>query len=75
VTRGEAVAVAIAAAAVGYETYGLRTGNPDWLWSTHGRRLGLCSTRAGRVLTPAVIGAAATWLAHHLITIPAPKEI
>jgi hypothetical protein len=61
-------------APVAVELWAFATDRDDWMLSPHARWLLRCDTPAGRAATTLLVGGAAAWLAHHLITIPPPKE-
>lgn len=52
------------------ELWAFATGRQQWMLSPHGRRWLRTDTPAGRAVVTVGVGAGATWLAHHLITIP-----
>jgi len=57
-------------APVAVELWAFLTDHPEWTLSPHLRCLSRCDTPAGRAAVTVATGAGATWLAHHLITIP-----
>jgi len=71
--RPDAVWAALVGAPVAVELVAWATGRQEWMLSPHARRWARVDTPAGRALVTAGVGAGATWLAHHLITIPAKE--
>ena len=55
---------------VAVELWAFSTGRTNWTLSPHARWLLRCHTRSGRAVTTALVGAGATWLAHHWLTVP-----
>lgn len=56
------------------ELAALLTNHPEWTLSPQLRWALRSHTPAGRAATTVLVGAGSAWLAHHLITVPAPKE-
>lgn len=58
------------------ELWAFLTGRDHWTLSPHLRCVARADTPAGRAAVTVATGAGATWLAHHLITIPpAPEQL
>ena len=55
------------------ELWAVATGRDDWTLSPHLRWALRCGTRGGNAVTAVFIGGGATWLAHHLQTVPPPR--
>lgn len=70
--RGRLAWAALIGVPTALELWAFATDRPEWMLCPHARWALRCDTPAGRALVTAGIGAGATWLAHHLITIPAP---
>jgi hypothetical protein len=68
-TPGAKFWAAFAATGVAVELVGFATQRQDWMFSPHGRQWLRTDTPVGRACTTVGIGAGATWLAHHLITL------
>lgn len=69
-TSGAKFWAAYAAIGITAELVGFVTQRQDWMLSPHGRRWLRADTPAGRAFITVGIGAGATTLAHHLITLP-----
>lgn len=57
-----------------FELWAVYTGNDDWTLSPVARSWLRCGTRSGNALTAVGIGGGAAWLAHHLQTLPPPRN-
>lgn len=55
------------------EVWASLTDHPEWTLSPHARVWVRTDTAVGRAFVTVATGAGATWLAHHLITTPAPS--
>lgn len=56
------------------ELWAVFTKHDDWTLSPHLRWALRCGTRHGNALTAVGIGGGAAWLAHHLQTLPPPRD-
>ena len=65
---------ALIGAPLAVELAAVLTGRTDWTLSPTLRWALRCETPGGQAFTIAAVGSSAAWLAHHLITIPAPQE-
>lgn len=63
----------LAAAGTGVELWAVATKREHLTLSRSARRALRCHTKAGRAFTTVAIGAGASWLGHHLLTIT-PEE-
>lgn len=65
--------LALAATGTAFELWALATKREHLTLSPSARRALRCHTRGGRAFTTVVIGAGASWLANHLLTVT-PEE-
>lgn len=56
------------------ELWAVATARTPWTLSPQLRWALRCDRPFGRVVTPVLVGAGSSWLAHHLLTIDAPPE-
>lgn len=68
--RPDRVWAALIGGPVALELVAFAFGWQEWMLSPHARRWTRTDTAAGRALVTVGIGAGATWLAHHWITVP-----
>lgn len=54
---------------IAVELWAVATDRTPWTLSPTLRWALRCDTRFGRVVTPVLVGAGSSWLAHHLLTI------